>query len=120
MDFPSVPAVPRTRTRSPAFKSDREIGVASFRLVCPGFNCRNLVVSETVQVVSAPASVFKVMDCPEMAVIVPRDREAAALCVVEFSWPFACEQKVAKNRNNPTNAVLKMRFIHNSLSETFV
>jgi hypothetical protein len=39
---------------------------------------------------------------------------------VEFSCPFACEQEVAKNRNNPTNAVLKMRFIHNSLSETFV
>src|SRR5271157_489678 len=120
MELGSSPGLPRTMMRSPACRSARCNGAASFKSLEPGGTRISLASAETTTFISAPASVVKVRVLPEMVLMVPRAGGDLGAGAAGVPCPARTEKGEPPSRQKLSTTLHKRRLFGRILLTTTV
>src|SRR5271157_3030248 len=120
MELGSSPGLPRTMMRSPACRSARCNGAASFKSLEPGGTRISLASAAITTFISAPASVVKVRLLPETVLIVPRAGGDLGAGVAGAPCPARTEKGAPPSRQKLSTTPHKLQFFGRTLLTTTV
>src|SRR5271157_349588 len=120
MELGSSPGLPRTMMRSPACRSARCNGAASFKSLEPGGTRISLASAEMTTFISAPASVVKVRALPEIVLMVPRAGGDLGAGAAGAPCPAQTEKGEPPSRQKPSTTPHKRQLFGRTLLTTTV